>query len=206
MVANIRQIGFSPETVPVIYLHYQWNIRHGMTLVVRSHTAEQALIAALQEQIRQIEPDQPISQIHPMQELLRDSLARPRATMVLLGLLAGLALLLAAVGVYGTLLVLTGSRIHEIGVRISLGARAWDVLKLVAGQGMLSALLGVVAGLLAAAALTQFMASLLFEVSARDPAIYATVALLLLMVAGAACYLPARQASKVDPIRALHWE
>ena len=206
VVGNVRQVGFNRESEPTIYVHYQQNLRRGMTLAVRGDAPPQALLQAVQQRIWEVDPDQPITEVLSMQAILRDSFARPRATMVLLGLFAALALLLSAVGIYGTLSYLVQRRTHEIGVRISMGAQVPDILKLVVGQGMILSLVGVALGLAAAVGVTRFMSSLLFEISATEPAVFIVVALVLLAVAAFACYLPGRRASAVDPIQALRYE
>ncbi len=206
VVGNVRQMGFEREGQPTIYVHYQQNWRRGMTLVVRGSAPPQPLLQAVQQRIWEIDPDQPITEVLSMQSILDDSFSRPRATVLLLGLFAALALLLSAVGIYGTLSYLVQRRTHEIGVRISLGARLPDILKLVVGQGMILSLLGVALGLAGAVAATRFMSSLLFEVSATEPSVFAAVALVLLSVAALASYLPGRRASAIDPIQALRYE
>ena len=141
-----------------------------------------------------------------MNEVVSRSIWLPRLYAVLFGVFAIAALLLASVGIYGVMSYSVTQRTHEIGIRVALGAQRSDVLKLIMGHGMALVLIGAAAGLAASFALTRLMASLLFEVNASDPTIFVGVALMLSAVALLACYIPARRATKVDPIAALRCE
>jgi len=149
---------------------------------------------------------QPISKIETLEQVLSASLARRRLYMILLGVFAGAALLLASVGIYGVVSYSVNQRTQEMGIRIAVGAERGDVLRLVLGQGARAALLGIAAGIAAALVLTRLMASLLFDVSATDPLTYLAVATLLTLVALSASYIPARRAMRVDPMVALRHE
>jgi putative ABC transport system permease protein len=160
----------------------------------------------LRAELTSLDKSLPVYALKPMTEYLRDSLSRRRFNMVLLSVFGGVALLLAAVGIYGVISYGVTQRIHEIGIRMAVGARDRDILKLVVGQALVLTLTGVAAGLAAALALTRLMESLLFEVSATDPLTFAAISLLLTVVALAACFVPARRAIKVDPMIALRYE
>jgi ABC-type antimicrobial peptide transport system permease subunit len=139
-------------------------------------------------------------------EVVARSLAPQRFLMVLLGIFAGLALLLACVGIYGVISYLVGQRTHEIGIRMALGARRGDVLRLILGQGTQLVVAGIAIGIFGAIGLTRLMASQLFQISTTDPLTFAAVSVILVLVALTACYLPARRAAKVEPMVALRYE
>jgi predicted permease len=184
----------------------------GNQLVVRvasgqnSQTSLSSLAAAIRNQVREIDPNEPVNQIITMDERLSNSVAGRRFQMLLLGIFAGVGLVIATVGIYGIISYAVSQRTHEIGIRMALGAQASDVLRMVVWRGMSLALIGVALGLAAAFALTRVMKNLLFEVSPTDPATFALIALLLIVVALIASYIPARRATKVDPLQALRHE
>jgi putative ABC transport system permease protein len=150
--------------------------------------------------------DLPIADVRLMDNIAAAAVSGPRLALLLVGIFAALALVLATVGIYGVISYSVTQRIHEIGVRVALGAQLGDVLRLVVGQGMKLAAAGVAFGLVAALALHSVMNSLLYGVSATDPLTLAAVSLVLMMIAAVACYIPARRATRVDPVVALRYE
>jgi putative ABC transport system permease protein len=177
-----------------------------LTLVLRTSTDPASLAAAAREEVRRIDPGVPVSRVQTMRAVAERSNAGARFNLLLTTLFASLALALAAVGIYGVMAYTVVERTHEIGVRMALGARAGDVVVMVVGRGMRLVLFGVAAGVACALALTRVASSLLFGVSATDPLTFACVALLLFVVALAACLVPARRATRVDPLSALRQE
>jgi putative ABC transport system permease protein len=164
------------------------------------------MAAAVRQQAHAVDPDQPVYNVMTMEQRLAESVAPRRFQMLLFGVFAAVALAMAAVGIYGVISHSVSLRTHEIGVRMALGAKPRDVLLMVVAQGLQLALIGLAIGLAIAFGLTRVMASLLFSLSATDPATFASVSLLLAGVALLGVYLPARRATKVDPVVALRTE
>ncbi|HEX8072781.1 MAG TPA: ABC transporter permease [Pyrinomonadaceae bacterium] len=190
-----------------MYVPYAQDATWGsLTLVVRAQGDPAALAAAARNEVRAFDKTFPVYNVKTMAEVAAASAAQRRASMLLLSAFAGVALLLAVIGIYGVTAYYVTQRTHEIGVRMALGAQTGDVLRLVLGQGLRLTLAGIGVGLFAALALTRLLASLLYEVSATDPLAFAAGALLLGAVALLACYIPARRATKVDPMVALRYE
>jgi putative ABC transport system permease protein len=206
VVGAIRHKGLDAEYKSQTYYPHAQSGSAGMTVVVRAANDPVSLVPAVRGAVRTLDKDQPIYGVRTMDEVLDNSVAQKRFSMSLLGIFAAVALLLAAVGIYGVMAYTVSIRTHEMGVRIALGAQRWDVLRLVVGQGMILALAGVALGLVAAFGITRVMSSLLYGVSATDPLTFLGIALLLTGVALLACYIPARRATKVDPMIALRYE
>jgi len=177
-----------------------------MNLVIRTQGDPANLAAAVRQEVKALDPDQPVAAVKTMDEWLATAVSGPRYRTSLLALFAFVALVLASTGIYGVMSYSVTQRTHEIGVRMALGAGRIDVLKLVVRQGMVMVGIGVLIGLVGAFALTRVMASLLFEVTPKDPLTFTAVAVFLTLVAFVACYIPARRATKVDPLVALRYE
>jgi len=184
---------------------YQQTLRN-MAVVVKTTTEAGAMLATMRQQVSQLDPALPIFGIHTMREIRNNNVAPERLNLGLLGGFAALALILAVIGLYGLLSFTVTQRQREIGVRMALGAQRFDVLNLVVGQGMWLVLIGAFIGLLGAFALTRVLTSVLFKVEPTDPLTLVTVTLSLCIVALLACYVPARRATKVDPMVALRFE
>jgi putative ABC transport system permease protein len=208
VVSDNRHASLSELPVPTAFIAYRQDLESWprMGFVIRAKTEAASLTSAVRRELAEIDRAQPVYAIEPMENLLRTSVAQRRFIMSLLGSLSAIALLLAMVGIYGVISFSVSERTQEIGIRMALGARAADVLRMVLGQGMRVALIGIVIGLGAAFALTRLLTSMLFEVSATDPRTFSIVAALLGAVALLACYIPARRATKVDPLVALRYE
>ena len=203
IVADVKANGVDQETRPMIYWNHPQFPQIFNNLVIRTEGDPMNVVAGVKNQIWSVDREQTISTIRTMKDWLTDSVAQRRFNVILLAVFAAVALLLAAVGIYGVMAYSVTQRTHELGVRMALGAQQSDLLRLVLGQGMRLAFVGIAVGLGGALALTRLMAGLLFGVGATDPMTFAAISSLLLSVALLACYLPARRATKVDPIIAL---
>jgi putative ABC transport system permease protein len=176
------------------------------TLLVRSEADSQPLVAAVRAKIAEVDPDLPVAGISSMEQVVGTSVAQPKLTAQFVGVFAGFALLLALIGIYGVMAYSVTARMQEMGIRMALGARPADILRLMVGQGMRMTVVGVIAGVVVSLALTRLLASLLFGVRATDPLVFGAAALILAGAAFVACYVPARRATRVDPIEVLRYQ
>jgi predicted permease len=206
VVGTVKQYGLETDGKIAFYFAQAQDAGNGMFLVARTSSDAAALSAAVVREIHAVDPNVAVYGIRTMQDRLYDSLARQRFSSTLLGAFAAFALLLAAVGIYGVMSYLVTQSTHDIGVRVALGARPGNIIGLVVRQGMELATIGILAGLAGAAALTRVMSSLLFGVSATDAITFCAVAVLLALVAFTAIVIPARRATRVDPMVALREE
>src|SRR5262249_24046544 len=185
---------------------YPQNAWSGLVGAIRSPLDQSTLLAAVQREVKALDPNLPVSNVRTMEEVIAQSVATRRFVLLLFGLFAGLALLLATVGVYGVLTASVSQRARELGIRIALGATARDVGRLIVGQGLKLVVSGMVIGLVSALALQRVIGKLLFGVSPSNPLTFIAIAFLLITVTLLACWIPARRATKVDPLTALRSE
>jgi len=208
VVKDSAQLTLEREIRPEIYFplgQMAWRYRR-MNVAVRTSVDPKSTLPAIQAAIREVDKDQPVYQVQTIEELIGDTVGMRRFALTILILFAVLALVLAVSGIYGVISYSVAQRTQEIGIRMALGARATDVLRLVLGQFMRLTVLGVAVGLVAAYLLTRLMASLLFGVTATDVTTFILVPISLLLVALVACLIPARRATRVDPLVALRYE
>ncbi|MFQ5742586.1 MAG: ABC transporter permease [Acidobacteriota bacterium] len=206
IVGDERHGGFAREPEPALYVANAQLSRWRLVLMVRTAGDPRYLANAVVGAIHEVVPEQPIQRVSPMTEVLAETVSRPRFTTLLLGSFAALALTLAAIAIYGVISYTVSRRIHEMGVRVALGAGRADILRMVIVQGVTTALVGAGIGAAAAVALNRFLAAMLYEVSVIDPAIYLSAVAGSLAIAALACAIPARRATRADPVRALQSE
>ena len=206
VVGAVLDTGFDQQPRPTAYFPFLQSPDQTMSLAVRTDLPPSSILPAIKNAIWSVDKDQPIFNVRPMKEIIAGVTSAQRVAFLILDAFAFLALALAAIGIYGVTSYAVTQRTHEIGIRIAMGARSADVMRLIVLRGIKLVFAGVLIGLLAALGLTRLMTSLLFGVSATDPLTFAAVAIVLTAVALAACYLPARRAMRVDPMVALRYE
>jgi predicted permease len=206
VVGDTRQWGLRVRPRPEEYQPFDGRLWGGTILVLHTALPPLSLVAEVRQQVAALDPDLPLFGIRTMEQLVAQQTAGARTQGLLVGLFAGLAVLLAAVGIYGVMAYLVAQRTQEIGIRMALGAHRSDVLRLVVGRGLKLTLIGVAIGNGAALGLTRFLASLLYEVKPTDRVTFISVSLILTTVALLASYIPSRRATKVDPMVALRYE
>ncbi|HKP87588.1 MAG TPA: ABC transporter permease [Blastocatellia bacterium] len=206
IVKDTKPRALDSESVAELYMPYDQQPESYMSLMIRTTSQTEAMAAAVRSEVQALDPNQPVYSIRTLQSVLSESVSTPRFRTLLLAILALVAVILAVVGIYGVMSYSVTQRTHELGIRMALGAKSSDVLKLVVGHGLALALAGVALGLAGSFALTRLMSSLLYGVSATDPATFVSIPLILTGVALGACFVPARRATKVDPMAALRHE
>jgi putative ABC transport system permease protein len=205
LVGNVKHQKLNAEPDPEAYEPHA-QLTFDMTMLVRTETDPNSIVKAAQNEVKALDKDLPAYGIKTLDEYLSASVARPRFNALLLGVFASLALILTAVGLYGVMNYSVTQRTHEIGIRVALGARQQDVIKMVVRQGMVLSGIGIGAGLIGAYFLTRLLETMLFGVGATDPITFVAISIILAGVALGACFVPARRATKVDPMIALRYE
>ena len=206
IVGDVKEAGLAEADEPQLYMPMrQWPVQ-SMEVVVRTATSPMALGDAVKEQVRAIDPALPVSRVRPLDEIVSRSISQPRFYLLLLTAFAAVALVLAAVGIFGVLSYAVAQRTREIGIRMALGAQERSVLRMVVGQAMVLVLAGIAIGAVLALVLSRGLTTMLFSVTATDPMTFMSVAGILAVVALFASYIPARRATRVDPIVALRSE
>jgi predicted permease len=206
VAANVRSLELREEAAPEFYLSALQDTFSNMFLVVRTSVEPTGVVASVRRAAAEVDKSAAVSDVKTMEHIVSEAVTQPRFNLFLLGLFSGIALLLSAAGIYGVTAYSVTQRTHEFGIRMALGAQVGDVLKMIIRQGMLLISVGIAAGLLASFALTRLLRTLLFGVSVTDPLTFVAITLLLTLVALLACYIPARRATKVDPLVALRYE
>ncbi|HEX8088402.1 MAG TPA: FtsX-like permease family protein, partial [Blastocatellia bacterium] len=206
VVGHVKRYGLDGKVKEQYYFPQTQRTQPSMALLVRSASDPSRLVPSIREAIHAVDKDQPIYRVMSMEEMVSNSVAQKRFSMLLLAIFAGVALLLAAVGIYGVMSYSVTQRTQEIGIRMALGASRGDVLKMIVRQGMMLTLIGVGVGLGVAFLVARVMSSLLFGVGAHDPATFIAIPAILAAVALGACFIPARRATRVDPMVALRYE
>ena len=206
VVGEVRHERLDAATRKSVYLPHAQVPIGGSRLIIRTEGRPESLVSAVRTQVRELDSDLPVTRVMPMTEVVARSVWKERLYTSLFGVFAAVALILATVGIYGVMSYVVTQRTREIGLRMALGAQPSDVMKMVVGHGVLVAVIGIGAGVVAAIGLTRLMSSLLFNITATDPITFVAVSVVLAGVALAASFVPARRAAKVDPMIALRYE
>jgi predicted permease len=206
VAANVRSLELREEPGPELYFSTLQDPFGSMSVVVRTTVEPESIAPAIRQAVAEVDHTVPVSKVETMQHIVSSSVTQPRFNLFLIGLFSVIALLLSAAGIYGVTAYTVAQRTHELGIRLALGAQVGDVMRLILGQGMTVIMVGVLLGLGAAFGLLRLMKSWLFGVSENDPLTFAAITILLTLVALIACYIPARRATKVDPLVALKYE
>jgi len=206
VVANVRSLELREAATAELYFSSLQDLWPTMSLVIRSNVEPSSLSASLRQVVNEVDKSVPVSSVKTMDHIVSESITQPRFNLFLLGLFSAVAMLLSAAGIYGVTAYTVTQRTHELGIRLALGAQVRDVMRMILGQGMAVIGVGLVLGLASAFALMRLLRSLLFGVGENDPVTFVVITLVLLLVALVACYIPARRATKVDPLTALRYE
>jgi putative ABC transport system permease protein len=206
VVADVKNMELKEQPEPEIYFSSLQSPFEAMSIVIRSSVEPGSLAGAVRGAVAEVDKTVPVADIETMDRIITESVMQPRFNMVLLGLFSAIALMLSAAGIYGVTSYTVTQRTHELGIRLALGAQLGDVLRLILKQGLAVILIGVAIGLAAAFVLTRLLRTLVFGISTNDPVTFIGITLLLSLVALIACYVPARRATKVDPLVALRYE
>jgi putative ABC transport system permease protein len=203
IVASIKSDGFDAPAMPHVYFPLFQNPNATAAIYLRTSTDPGTLADAIRGEVQSVDPGIPVFAVRTLNEVVAKSLADRRFALTILAVFAGVALLLASIGIYGVMAYTFSQRTHEIGVRVALGAQRSDILRMALGEGMVLVAVGLGVGLIGAVIVTRFLRSMLFSVTATDPLTFASIALLLAAVALFACFIPAQRATQVDPLVAL---
>jgi predicted permease len=203
VAADARYTSVAADPIPLVYVSNRMMTRRIFTIVARTNGDPATMVKSVREAIRTVEPDQPITEIGTMHDAIGDSVAAPRVLTMLVGMFGAVALLLAAIGVYGVVAYVVGQRTNEIGIRIALGAKSADIVRWTLQTGLRPAMVGLVVGGVGALLLSRLLGAQLYSVSPTDPVVYGGVAIVLVVVAVLASGVPARRAARVDPAVAL---
>jgi putative ABC transport system permease protein len=205
-VGDIKSDGLDAAIAPRIYLPVNQSPSYAMVVYLRTHAESGTLGDAVRREVQAIDPTIPVFEVRTMDEVVAKYLEQRRFALELLGVFAGVALLLASIGIYGVMAYTFSQRTNEIGIRMAMGAQRGDILKIAVGEGALIVAFGLAAGLAGSLVLTRFLQTMLFDVKPTDPITFAGISALLAAVALAACFVPARRAARVDPLVALRHE